>query len=121
MRIFCLGQKYEFLLEHLAHNVVEMKGDNRCCTLCETVCRFEADKCTLSGRSDEHRQFFNKPKIVCVVSSGKARRFALYRHRSAARRREGCVLSSAKIKVFFRMRRVLSKENGVKKLGGRDV
>ena len=115
MRIFCLRQKYEFLLEHLAHNVVEMKGDNRCCTLCETVCRFEAAKCTLSGRSDEHRQFFNKPKIVCVVSSGKARRFALCGHRSAARRKEGCVLSSAKIKVFFRITMISSKENGVKK------
>ena len=45
---------------------------------------------------------------------GGARPFALYRHRSAARRREGCVLSSAKIKVFFRMRAVLSKENGMK-------
>ena len=46
---------------------------------------------------------------------GVARPFALYRHRSAARRREGCVLSSAKIKVFFRMRVFLSKENGAKK------
>ena len=46
---------------------------------------------------------------------GVARPFALYRHRSAVRRREGCVLSSAKIKVFFRMRAILSKENLVKK------
>ena len=60
MRIFCLGQKYEFLLEHLAHNVVEMKGDNRCCTLCETVCRFEADK------SEMGIIVFGKSKIVCV-------------------------------------------------------
>ena len=45
MRIFCLGQKYEFLLEHLSHNVVEMKGNNQGCTLCETVCRFVAAKC----------------------------------------------------------------------------
>ena len=60
IRIFCLGQKYEFLLEHLAHNVVEMKGDNRCCTLCETVCRFEADK------SEMGIIVFGKSKIVCV-------------------------------------------------------
>lgn len=60
MRIFCLGQKYEFLLEHLAHDVVEMKGDNRCCTLCETVCRFEADKLEKSVI------VFGKSKIVCV-------------------------------------------------------
>lgn len=60
MRIFCLGQKYEFLLEHLAHNVVEMKGDDRCCTLCETVCRFEADK------SEMGIIVFGKSKIVCV-------------------------------------------------------
>lgn len=58
MRIFCLGQKYEFLLEHLAHDVVEMKGDNRCCTLCETVCRFEADKLEKSVI------VFGKSKIV---------------------------------------------------------
>ena len=45
MRIFCLGQKYEFLLEHLSHNVVEMKGNNQGCTLCETMCRFVAAKC----------------------------------------------------------------------------
>ena len=45
MRIFCLGQKYEFLLEHLAHNVVEVKGNDQGCTLCETVCRFVAAKC----------------------------------------------------------------------------
>ena len=45
---------------------------------------------------------------------GGARPFALCGHRSAARRREGCVLSSAKIEVFFRMRAVLSKENGLK-------
>ena len=45
MRIFCLGQKYEFLLEHLSHNVVEMKGNDQGCTLCETVCRFETAKC----------------------------------------------------------------------------
>ena len=90
MRIFCLGQKYEFLLEHLAHNVVEMKGDNRCCTLCESVCRFEAAKCTLSGRPDEHRQFFNKPKIVCVVSSGKP--VGLRYVDTAVRREEGRVV-----------------------------
>ena len=45
---------------------------------------------------------------------GGARPFALYRHRSAARRREGCVLSSAKIKVFFRISVILLKENGLK-------
>ena len=45
---------------------------------------------------------------------GGARPFALYRHRSAARRREGCVLSSAKVKVFFRISMILLKENGLK-------
>ena len=60
MRIFCLGQKYEFLLEHLAHNVVEMKGNDQGCTLCETVCRFEADK------SEMGIIVFGKSKIVCV-------------------------------------------------------
>ena len=45
---------------------------------------------------------------------GGARPFALYRHRSAARRREGCVLSSAKIKAFFRISMILLKENGLK-------
>ncbi len=45
---------------------------------------------------------------------GGARPFALYRHRNAARRREGCVLSSAKIKVFFRISMILLKENGLK-------
>jgi len=54
------GQKYEFLLEHLSHNVVEMKGNNQGCTLCETVCRFEADK------SEMGIIVFGKSKIVCV-------------------------------------------------------
>ena len=45
---------------------------------------------------------------------GGAQPFALYRHRNAARRREGCVLSSAKIKVFFRISMILLKENGLK-------
>jgi len=40
-----LGQKYEFLLEHLALNMVEMKGNDQGCTLCESVCWFEAAKC----------------------------------------------------------------------------
>ena len=60
MRIFCLGQKYEFLLEHLPHNVVEMKGNDQGCTLCESVCRFEADK------SEMGIIVFGKSKIVCV-------------------------------------------------------
>ena len=60
IRIFYFGQKYEFLLEHLAHNVVEMKGNDQGCTLCESVCRFEADK------SEIGIIVFGKSKIVCV-------------------------------------------------------
>lgn len=60
MRIFYFGQKYEFLLEHLSHNVVEMKGNDQGCTLCKTVCRFEADK------SEMGIIVFGKSKIVCV-------------------------------------------------------
>ena len=66
MRIFYFGQKYEFLLEHLAHNVVEMKGNDQGCTLCESVCRFEADK------SEMGIIVFGKSKIVCAASSGKS-------------------------------------------------
>ena len=60
IRIFYLGQKYEFLLEHLVHNVVEMKGNDQGCTLCESMCRFEADK------SEKSVIVFGKSKIVCV-------------------------------------------------------
>ena len=63
IRIFYLGQKYEFLLEHLAHNVVEMKGNDQGCTLCESVCRFVPDK------SEMGIIVFGKSKIVCVRSS----------------------------------------------------
>jgi len=65
-RIFNLGQKYEFLLEHLAHNVVEMKGNDQGCTLCESVCRFVPDK------SEMGIIVFGKSKIVCVEASGKS-------------------------------------------------
>ena len=58
--IFYLGQIYEFLLEHLSHNVVEMKGNDQGCTLCESVCRFEPDK------SEMGIIVFGKSKIVCV-------------------------------------------------------
>ncbi len=60
IRIFYLGQKYEFLLEHLAHKVVEMKGNDQGCTLCELVCRFVPDK------SEMGIIVFGKSKIVCV-------------------------------------------------------
>ena len=63
--IFYLGQIYEFLLEHLAHNIVEMKGNDQGCTLCESVCRFAPDKLEMDII------VFGKSKTVCAASSRK--------------------------------------------------
>ena len=82
IRIFYLGQKYEFLLEHLAHNVVEMKGNDQGCTLCESVCRFVPDK------SEMGIIVFGKSKIVCVEASWDSPGLSRYID-TAVRREEG--------------------------------
>ena len=65
------------------------------------------------GRDKAKSRWFSKSKSICADSSGLPRDFALYGRRSAAGKRESCVLSSAKVNFLFGMSVVFARKSFV--------
>ena len=60
-------------------------------------------------RGGRRTRIVSKSKIACADSSSKVTDFALYGHRSAARKRVSCVLSTANVIILFRIIEIFNK------------